>query len=322
MMDAQDARVKFEIKQAQGIFDAQAAIRTAERNLATAQKVLSDAQAGGNALDIANAKLTVREAEVGLEQAHSDRADLDAGADPTELATAQADVERKKLAVQEAETALAATELKAPFDGTILETNVRAGDQITDSTLVLTVADLTDLQVFAFVDETTIRRIQEGQEAQISFDAFPGQSFKGKVLAVPLQGSLQNDVMVYQVPISLEGADELDLRVGMTANVEVQTARADNALLVPAIALQRNRGQYIQTPVEVGLSDGTFTQIVQGLNAGDQVLVTVQASNNTNSPFGQFRVGAAPVFGIPGGAGPAIRIERAPGGGGQNRSGQ
>jgi multidrug efflux pump subunit AcrA (membrane-fusion protein) len=143
------------------------------------------------------------------------------------------------------------------------------------------------------------------------------------VLGVPLQGTLQNDVMVYEVPLSLEGAEDLALRVGMTANVEVQTAQAENALLVPSIALQRNRGQYtvnvvnpadpdgapIATPVEVGLSDGAFTQIVQGLQAGDQVVVTVQASNNT-SPFGQFRMGGAPAFAVPAGAGPSIRIEQ------------
>ena len=187
----------------------------------------------------------MRSAEVALEQAHADRTALDAGADPTEHCHRKADVERKRLAVTEAETALAGTELKAPFDGTILETNVREGDQITDSTVIMTIADLTQLQVFAFVDETTIRRIKDGQTAQISFDAFPGQTFNGKVLAVPLQGTLQNDVMVYQVPISLEGTEELPLLVGMTANVEVQTAQADNALLVPTMALQRQRGEYI-----------------------------------------------------------------------------
>ena len=64
------------------------------------------------------------------------------------------------------------------------------------------------------------------------------------MLSVPLQGTLQNDVMVYEVPISLEGAEKLPLLVGMTANVEVETESAANALLVPSIALQRVNGQY------------------------------------------------------------------------------
>ena len=159
-------------------------------------------------LDLAKAELAIQQAQVALTQAQEERTALDTGADPTDLAAAQADVDKKRLAVSDAEAALAATELKAPFDGTILETNVRVGNKITASTVVMTIANLDEMQVYAAVDETTIRRITKGQEAQISFDAFPGQSFKGTVLDVPLQGTLQNDVMVYQVPLSLEGAKE------------------------------------------------------------------------------------------------------------------
>jgi HlyD family secretion protein len=174
---------------------------TYQAEIADAQEALNDAGAGGGELELAKAQLAIREAEVALTQARDDRTTLDTGADAGDLAAARADVEKKRLAVQDAEAALAGTELKAPFDGTILDIDARAGDKITASTVIMTIANLTEMQVFASVDETTIRRVQEGQEAQISFDAFPGQTFKGKVLSVPLQGTLQNDVMVYQVPL-------------------------------------------------------------------------------------------------------------------------
>ena len=132
----------------------------------------------------------------------------------------------------------------APFDGTILETNVAVGDQVTVNTTVLTVVNLKTLQVVASVDETTIRQVSEGQAATIMFDAFPGQIFTGKVLAVPLQGTLQGGVMVYDVPISLTGAEELPLLVGMTANVEIQVGQATEALLVPTLAPQQSNGLY------------------------------------------------------------------------------
>ena len=61
---------------------------------------------------------------------------------------------------------------------------------------------------------------------------------------MPLQGSLQGGVMVYEVPISLEGAEKLPLLVGMTANVAIRTGQAENALLVPAMALQNVSGLY------------------------------------------------------------------------------
>jgi HlyD family secretion protein len=267
--------------------------------LADAQEALAKAKAGGDKLTLAQAQLAVHEAEVSLQAAQEARKDLDldTGTDATELATAQAAVDKKRLAVSEAETALAGTQLLAPFDGTILETNVAVGDQVTANTTVLTLANLKTTQVVASVDETTIRQVSEGQAATIAFDAFPGQSFTGKVLSVPLQGTLQGGVMVYDVPISLTGAEDLALLVGMTANVDIQVGQVTDALLVPTIALQQSNGLYEvlvpntadpsgdpeAVPVEVGLSDGTYTQITKGLNAGDNVLVQLQSTSSSSS---------------------------------------
>ncbi len=267
--------------------------------LAEAQEALSEAQAGGDKLALAQAQLAVHQAEVALQAAQEARADLDSGADATKIATAQAAVDKKRLALNDAEAALAGAQLIAPFDGTILQTNVNVGDQLTANTTVLTLANLKSLQVVASVDETTIRQISAGQDAAITFDAFPGQSFQGKVLSVPLQGSLQGGVMVYAVPVSLTGAEQLALLVGMTANVEIQVGQASDALLVPTLALSKANGLYqvlvpnttdpngdpTAVPVEIGLSNGTYTQITKGLNPGDQVVVQMSASSNSSSNF-------------------------------------
>jgi RND family efflux transporter MFP subunit len=234
---------------------------------------------------------------VALKQAQEDRTELDEGADAVTLAQAQADVDKKQLAVMEAEAALAGTELVAPFDGTVLQTYADPGDLITADTLILTVASLKTFQVVASVDETMIRQVAVGQAAQITFDAFPGQTFRGEVLSVPLQGTLQGDVMVYEVPTSLTGAEELPLLVGMTANVQIEVGQVTDALLVPAMALQKVNGMYQvlvpnttdpagepeAVPVEVGLSDGVNTQIVRGLNPGDKVVVEIAAAQS--NPF-------------------------------------
>jgi len=177
-------------------------------------------------------------------------------------------------------------------------------------TAILTVANLSDLEVLASVDETTIRRVSTGQPAQITFDAVPGQTLQGQVGDVPLQGTLQGGVMVYEVPISLVGAERLPLLVGMTANVKIAVGQAENALLVPAMALQKANGMYQvlvpnttdplgqpeAVPVEVGLSDGSYTQIVRGLNDGDKVLVQMAAAqSNTNfRGFGDIGGGGPP----------------------------
>jgi HlyD family secretion protein len=265
-----------------------------QADLADAQDALAQGQAGGDPLALAQAQLAVRTAEVALAQAREDRTKLDEGADAVELASAQAAADKKRLAVTDAEAALVGAELVAPFDGTILQTYTRLGDLITADTTIVTMASLTTLQVVASVDETMIRQVALGQKTQITFDAFPGQRCSGEVLSVPLQGTLQGDVMVYEVPVSLNGAEKLPLLVGMTANVQIQIGQVTDALLVPAMALQRVQGMYQvmvpnttdpagqpeTVPVEVGLNDGTNAQIVRGLNLGDKVVVQMQASQS------------------------------------------
>ena len=221
-----------------------AAMAKAQAAIDVAQKALDTAQGGGSALDVAKAQLDVQTAQVALATAQDNRTKLDQGADPATLATAQANVDRDQLAVSDAQIALDGTQLLASFDGTLLQTNVNVGDQVTSSTTILTVANLKGLQVVASIDETTIKPVATGQSAQITFDAFPGQTFQGKVLSIPLQGALQNGVMVYEVPVSLAGAEQLSLLVGMTANVKVQVGEARNALLVPSMALQKVNGLY------------------------------------------------------------------------------
>ena len=216
-------------------------------------------------------------------------------------------------------SALAGTKLTAPFDGTVLQTNAAVDEVIASNTTILTVANLRGLQVLASVDETTIRRVTAGQPAQITFDAVPGQTLQGQVGDVPLQGTLQGGVMVYEVPISLAGADKLPLLVGMTANVKIAVGQAENALLVPAMALQKANGMYQvlvpntadpegqpeAVPVEVGLSDGTYTQIVRGLNDGDKVVVEMAAAQS-NTNFRGFGV----LGGLGGGGQPRVSAGR------------
>jgi RND family efflux transporter MFP subunit len=300
MMDAQDTRVTYQISRQVSALQAQMTLRRSQQALADAQEALAEAQAGGDKLALAQAELALHQAEVALQAAQEARTDLDAGADATKIAAAQAAVDKKRLTLGDAEAALAGARLLAPFAGAILQTNVNVDDQVTANTTILTLANLGTLQVVASVDETTIRQISAGQDATITFDAFPGQSLQGKVLTVPLQGSLQGGVMVYAVPVSLSGADNLALLVGMTANVEIQVGQAADALLVPTLALTKANGLYqvlvpnstdpngdpVAVPVEVGLSDGIYTQIVKGLNPGDQVVVQMASTTSSASSGG------------------------------------
>jgi HlyD family secretion protein len=306
MMNAQDTRVTYQVQQEINALQAQMDVRKDEKALADAQTALAKGQAGGDPVALAQAQVAVQDAQVALQAAQKARTDLDAGTDATDIATAQATVDKDKLAVSDAQTALDGAKIAAPFDGTVLKTNVNAGDLVSDNTAILSVANLKSLQVVASIDETTIRKVAAGQPAKITFDAFPGQTFTGTVQGVPLQGTLQGGVTVYDVPLSLNGAGKVALRVGMTANVKIQADQVKDALLVPTLALQSSNGQYsvlvpnISDPngtpqtvsVEVGLSDGTYTQITKGLKEGDKVLAqmgtksTTTQNNNQGGPGG------------------------------------
>ena len=326
MMDAQDALVSAEVQARLSLLQAQVSVRKKQQALAEAQEALAEARAGGDSLAQAQAQLAVRETEVALEVAKSARAELDEAADATALASAQAQVDKLRLTVSEAEEALAGTELVAPFDGTVLDTYVSVGDPVASNSSIVTLADLASMQVVASVDETTIRQVSEGQNASISFDAYPNQTFEGQVLSVPLYGTLQGGVTVYDVPLSLTGAEALNLLVGMTANVEIEVGHVSDALLVPTLALQRVSGAYQVSvpntldpagepetvPVEIGLSNGTYTQIVRGLIPGDQVIVQLDTSES-DSMFPGMGMGRGEMRMAPPGGG-QIQMPGGPGG--------
>jgi hypothetical protein len=191
----------------------------------------------------------------------------------------------------------------------VLKTNITPGSLVGSGTVVLSMADLKTVQVVASVDETNIKKLTAGQSATVTFDALPGQTLRGAVGDIPLQGALQGGIMVYQVPIALQGADKLPLLVGMTANVKVSLGQANKVLVVPALAIQRaSSGYQVLVPnaadpqgepaavaVQIGLSDGTYTQIVSGLSLGDKIVYKLAATttnnNNQNRGFSIFGFG-------------------------------
>jgi HlyD family secretion protein len=146
-------------------------------------------------------------------------------------------------------------------------------------------ANLDLLRVIAYVDETEISQVEVGQTVDITFDAYSGYSFWGEVLEVPVQGELSNNVVTYEVTISLEGMETagISLKTGLTANLMIQTAQKDDVLLLPVYAIditsdgtvvtmQNSDGTTFLSPVKTGVTDGTYIEIAGGLNEGDAVV--------------------------------------------------
>jgi len=294
---------------------AETRVTQTEYNLAKAQENLAKIEAGSDPLELARTETQVTQAEYNLAKAQETLAKTEAGPDPKELEVAQAKVVSAQANLEEARTALAAATMVAPFGGTVITVGAEKGDLVSSGTIVVTLADLSNLRVSAIVDETDISKVEVGQQVEVTFDAFPGLSFLGQVLEVPLQGTLSQNVLTYEVPVSLEGAEGVALKTGMTANLNIVVGRRENALLVPAMAVQQGeegnvvmvqdtpQGTAVATPVQVGLSDGTYVEIVSGLIEGDRVLVQYQA---TQQQFPGFGGGGANIIS---GAGREMRVE-------------
>ena len=302
MMDARDS---LEAAKARG----QADVLSAESRVREAEKALAQAQGGSASLAVAQARSKVQQAEYNLARVKEALAQVLAGPDAKTVQLAQAKYEAAQATWEAARATLENATMVAPFDGTVLSVGAEVGDLVSSSTNVVVLADLTRLQVTASVVETDINKVSVGQEATITFDAFPGQRFTGRVLEVPLEGQLVSNVVRYAVPLSLEGVEGVGLRSGMTANVSLIVGRRQDALLVPALAvLDSDEGKVVlvadesgqgtvATRVQVGLTDGTNVEIVRGLNEGDKVYVTYTLAS-TSTGTGNARIGVGGLGGI------------------------
>lgn len=225
--------------------------------------------------------------------------------------------------VRTAQTNLGYATIVSPIDGTIINKYVAEGQTVAASfstpELFGVARDLKKMQVLADVDEADIGDVRPGESATFTVDAYPDDTFQGTVEQVRLGGSTSNNVVTYKVVISTSNAD-LKLKPGMTANVTIYTQQKSGVLSVPTKALRftpaketvgkmkikdisnaKNKvwtiegNNIVAHQVNIGMSDGTHTQIVSGVKQGQKVITgvdvktddaTADGSNSSeSSPF-------------------------------------
>jgi HlyD family secretion protein len=172
--------------------------------------------------DLESAELTVRTADASLR-------------------AAEAQVVQSRASLNQVEVNLGHTVIAAPIDGVVISRSVDVGQTVAASMsapeLYLIANDLAFMRIHANVAEADIGLIEVGRPVTFQVDAFPGSNFTGTVSQVRLQPVVESNVVSYVTVIEVPNAD-LRLRPGMTANVTVEIARADNTLYIPASALR------------------------------------------------------------------------------------
>jgi multidrug resistance efflux pump len=264
----------------------QADLETARSGLASAQATLSTRSGNIRASDIALQQEAVRQAEISLQQA---QVDLDGNT------------------------------LVAPFDGIVASVagnvgesssaGTATGTQSSGSSGFITLVDPREVRVDVTVDETDVAKIAVGKSATVTFDALANRIFRGTVVAISPSGALSQGVVTYPVSISIDTRNQVVVPAGLTASATITIDEKNDTLLVPNRAIRRQgREQVVDVmgvdgkpatrTVRTGVQNDQFTEIVEGVQEGEQVVIP---STTTRAPM----VGG-PGGGVPKPGGPTF----------------
>lgn len=154
-------------------------------------------------------------------------------------AAARADMVKASTNLQLAQQKMSDVSIEAPISGTIIEKDVEAGQIIASAsqtvsggTTLFKMADLSTMQIKAQVDETDIGRVQPGQRARVTVEAYPGRTFVGTVEKVEPEAVVDQNVTMFPVLIDLDNREGL-IKPGMNADVQIQVERLESAVVVP-----------------------------------------------------------------------------------------
>ena len=286
-----------------------AAIRTCEAELTLAEKTFARKKSlteknMASVADLDSATEALDKAKASLASAKAN------------LKSAQASVEQSEAAVSKARADYDYCTIRSPVNGIVIDRKVEEGETVVSSynaVPVLTIAeDLKTIWVEATVPEADVGNVRAGQGVTFTADAYR-RKFKGKVKQVRRASTTTNNVVTYPIIIEAENPDEM-LFPGMTATLSIETARAENAVVVSAAALRfrpkpedmpegelpRGRkiwfvgddGKLSCHVVTEGVSDSSFTQLVDGDSfegrqavVGYETLKTKMVSGGESNPF-------------------------------------
>jgi len=241
-----------------------------------AQSQLDDAQ---TAVDQAENRQRAAQSQLSMARAH--------------MAEAAANVAQAQAATDRVEEELANATIRAPIRGTILARDVEVGSPVSSilnmgaaATPVVTMGDISQVFVRGKVDETEIGNLKLGQPARITVETFKDRTFQGNVTQISPMGVERDNVTNFEVRVSIDNPGNA-LKANMTANAEIVLEERPNSLIVPeaAISYDAKRSASVdvldrsarsgrrRVPIKVGISNGTRTQVIEGLKEGDRVVL-------------------------------------------------
>jgi len=204
---------------------------------------------------------------------------------------AKMELELAQAQLREAQVTLSYATIRAPISGIVASVTTQQGETVAaglTAPTFLTIIDLERLQVNALVDEVDIGKIQIGQRAVFNVDAFPAQDFTGQVTAIYPSATIVDNVVKYITAIAIDETQGGLLRPEMTANVQIML-ETRTVLAIPARAIRQENGRSVVyvvkglepevRPVRVGWRDGSWAEVVEGIAAGERILLNASATS-------------------------------------------
>src|SRR6266567_3630483 len=210
-----------------------------------------------------------------------------------EMAKAEAQVSQSKAALERVEEDLRNSTIVSPIDGLVLSRDVNVGDAVSSilvlgsqATLLMTLGDVSEVYVQGRVDEADIGKVYLYQPARIVVESFKDKKFTGKVTKISPLGKEKDNVTTFEVRVSISNPGG-ELKANMSANAEILLEEKKNVLMIPEAALiyDKERKASIEIPdakadngkkklsVKLGISNGVKTEILEGLNEKQQVIL-------------------------------------------------
>lgn len=225
-----------------------------------------------------------RVAEAQLESARKSL-ELAQARERIELAQALAERDRARALLADAQAQLSYAVIVAPLSGVVGSVSTQEGETVAaglSAPTFVTIVDLDRLQVDAFVDEVDIGKVQVGQTAGFTVEAFPSMDFKGRAVAIYPKPVVIDNVVKYVVAVEISTATTGKLRPEMTAEVTLRLQERE-VLAVPSKAVRREKGRSVvhvrrgaefeARPVRLGWKDAPWVEVADGLRDGEDVLL-------------------------------------------------
>jgi HlyD family secretion protein len=249
--------------------------------------IINSLQASNNSRDtnkqgIASARSSLKNKEISLNQAIISYQELLNPVRSVDLAASKANLQSASINIDRAKYNLSKAEMLSPINGEVALLNYSTGDVILrdDTKPVAVIINNDSLYAEVNIEESEIGKIQVGQLANITLQAIPDFSFPGEISFISLVSNVDSTgIVTYMVRVTFENPEQINIREGMSAEIEFVLEEKENILLVPRSAIQRSRtGSTITTlsgniiDIETGITDGKYFEVKSGPQEGDIIV--------------------------------------------------